>query len=706
MSVADTLTRVRYRYFPDHVVGEVLSKRWADNAIAFVALVVVVSVFAVVNGRMFSIAQLNDLAGQMSEYGLVAIGFSIVMISGGIDLSVGSVFALCTMMVLVAMNVWQQELWLAALETLCVGALCGAINGILIGYFRLRAFLTTLITLISFRSVYDIFIPDVGTRIVLGTPNSAIWEVLGSGSVGGLPYSVLVAAVFALAFHVVLSRTRPGWHLAAVGGSRRSAFNAGINVRSVVFSAYMTSGILCAVAAILYGAQLGSIGNDTGVGLEMLVLTAVVVGGVSLGGGRGSVAKALMGSVTVLVLNNGLQALSIQGSTASMILGFVLLGAVFVDVRWVKNKNKLLNSAYVSPAFLKLPACPETASDSGSPFAVNDALRDVEAIGLGRVEGPEDPLIDRDGNVYSGNRQGDIVRFLAPDFRTMEVYAHTGGSPLGMNFDREGNLVVCIGGMGLYMVTPQREVVKLTDETNRSKFSIIDDSRLRLADDLDIAHDGRIFFSEASYRYSAHDWPVDCLESRGNGRLICYDPRDKSTRTVLANLIFPNGMCCTQDKESLLFAESWACRVNRYWFDGPKRGKVEQVLALPGYPDNINRASDGNYWVALVGMRGPSLDLALTMPAFRKRMTRQVAPANWLFPNINTGCVVKFTDRGEVLGTYWDLGGLNHPMVTSVKEHKGYLYLGGVSNNRLGKWKVPGADPSWTGPDSYWGPRS
>ena len=161
---------------------------------------------------------------------------------------------------------------------------------------------------------------------------------------------------------------------------------------------------------------------------------------------------------------------------------------------------------------------------------MNDALHTSVPLALGDVEGPEDVALDRDGNLYSGSRHGNIHRWLAPDYTEHEVFAHIGGGTYGMNFDRDGNLVVCVGGMGLYMVTPEREVVKLTDETNRTPFKVIDDSRLRLADDLDIAPDGRIFFSEATYRYSAHDWQVDMLESRGNGRLICYDPRDGSTR--------------------------------------------------------------------------------------------------------------------------------------------------------------------------------
>jgi len=96
---------------------------------------------------------------------------------------------------------------------------------------------------------------------------------------------------------------------------------------------------------------------------------------------------------------------------------------------------------------------------------------------------------------------------------------------------------------------------------------------------------------------------------------------------VLKNLVFPNGICMTHDGQSFLFAETWACRISRYWFDGPKKGTVEPVISdLPGYPDNINRASDGTYWLALVGIRTPAFDLALKMPGFRRRMARRVAP--------------------------------------------------------------------------------
>ena len=316
-------------------------------------------------------------------------------------------------------------------------------------------------------------------------------------------------------------------------------------------------------------------------------------------------------------------------------------------------------------------------------------------------------IFDKDDNLYCGSRHGDIIRFFAPDHTRWEVFAHIGGHPLGMAFDAEGNLHTCVGGMGLYMIRPDKTVIKLSDETNRTLFSIVDDSRLRLADDLDIAPDGRVFFSEATIRYEMYDWMVDALEARGNGRIICYNPKDGSSRTVLPKLQLPNGICVEPSGQSLLYAETWGCRITRWYFDGPRKGQREVIIDnLPGYPDNINRASDGNYWCALCGMRSPIFDLALRLPAFRRRMVLKVARDEWLYPNMNTGCVIKFAPDGKILDVLWDLGGEAHPMITSIREHKGYLYLGGIYNNRVGRYKSPGADPGWTSLAAYWGAKA
>jgi ribose transport system permease protein len=705
MSLAETATYWRYRLIPDHILGEILAKRWIDNAIPFFMLIVVVAAFGYLIPDFFSLGSLSALTRQLGEFGLVVIAMVIVMLAGGIDLSVGSNFALANITTLALLNVYELPLALVFLLTLAVGALVGLVNGVLVGYLRLRAFLTTLVTLIIVRAVVDMLLLHLAVRISAGFVDDDLWDFLGDGTILDLPFSFLLFLVVAVLAHLLLSRTRPGWHLMAVGGMRRSAHNVGIPVRRVICLTYVASGVLVALSGFLFAARLGGAGSDTGVGLEITVLTAAILGGNSLGGGRGSAAKAVFGAIIVMLLINGLVRLGVPSGANSFILGLILLIAVGVDVRWLKNRHKLLAKVYVSPTFRSLPATLGTERGSSSPYALNDKLREVTPIGLGEIDGPEDVILDEEDNVYAGTRTGDIVRFLAPDHKRQEVFAHVGGRPLGLAFAKDGALLCCIGGMGLYRIGKDREIAKLTDETNRTRLSIIDDSRLKLADDLDIAPDGRVFFSEATIRYEMHQWPVDCLESRGNGRIVCYDPSRNTTRTVLRNLVFPNGICMTGDGVSFMFAETWGCRVSRYYFDGPKAGAVERVIPdLPGYPDNINRASDGTYWLALVGMRTPSLDLALKMPGFRRRMARRVAPDEWLYPNINSGCVLRFDDAGRILDVMWDLGGENHPMITSMREHKGHLYIGGILNNRIGKLPLPGMDPGWTGPRSYWGP--
>jgi ribose transport system permease protein len=438
--------------------------------------------------------------------------------------------------------------------------------------------------------------------------------------------------------------------------------------------------------------------------LEIMALTAAVVGGNSLGGGRGSIAKGLMGAIIVLVMTNGLIRLGYGTGTNQMVLGLMLAAAVTLDIRWLKNRHKVLNEVYVAPIYHRMGETQSALPGSSSPYALDNRLAEATAIGLGELEGPEDVILDGDDHLYCGTRHGEIIRFFAPDYQRSEVFAHIGGFPLGLAFDRAGNLLSCVGAMGLYSITKTGEATKLSAETTRSWTSVVDDARLRDPNDCDVAPDGRIFFTDSTTRYDAHDWALDSIESRPTGRLLCYDPRNGKTTTLLDNYRYANGVCIAHDGQSLFFAESWACRVHRYWFDGPKSGQVECVIKdMPGYPDNINRASDGAYWMAWLGMRTPSFDLALRHPAMRKRMTRRLPQDEWLFPNINTGGVVKFDESGRIREALGDLSGAAHPMVTSMREHKGHLYIGGILNNRIGRYRIPGADPTWTGQGSYWG---
>ncbi len=692
----NTLVKLRYRFWPDKIFGELLQKPWMETAVPLLVLLLVIAFFSARIDNFISITNLNDTLRQACELGFVVLGMSIVLIVGGIDLSVGSIYALCNLLALYCVNVLGFGMIPVVAITLVAGGLLGAVNGILVGYLRMRAFLTTMVTLIVYKAAHDMLNAEVGVAISANFPDAPAWDFIGFGTFLSLPVVLWVFAVVAVAGHVFLTRLRAGWHVMAIGGNRRSAYNTGLPVKRVVALSYVASGVFTATAAIFFASRLASPGADTGKGLEIVVLTAAILGGIRLGGGKGSVMKAVLGTLIILLLTNGMLRMAMSAGMSRVILATILLLAALLDIRWFKNRHKAVQELYVSPGYMELPAPPSTAADSGSAFALNDKLRHVDTIGLGEIESPEDVALDAEDNLYCGNRHGDIIRFFAPDYKRQEVYAHIGGQPLGIVMTKQGTLFVCVGGMGLYKVNPDRSVEKVTDETNRSLFSIIDDSRLRLADDLDVAPDGRIFFSEATVRYEMHEWPTDSLESRGNGRIICYDPRNGKTHTCLRNLIFPNGIVMASDGQSILFAESWACRISRYWFDGPKAGKVEPVIEnLPGYPDNLNRASDGNYWLAIMGVRNPVFDLAMRKPGFRRRMSKKLPGDEWLAPNLNTGCIAKISESGEVLDVMWDLGGENHPMITSMREHKGQLFIGGIHNNRIGRLKLETADPEF-----------
>lgn len=698
------IRRLAHRFSLKLFLSELLAKRWMEPAIPFAIMLALVGYFAATVPNYATIGNLQQLLREFAETGFIAIAMGLVVISGGIDLSVGSIFAVTNFVALALFQILEMPTFVVVPVTLAVGALVGAINGYLIGYLKARPFLTTLVTLIILRAGVDLASQEFAVQLATGSAESAVWDFIGGGMLLGMPANFAFLVVVALVGHVLLSRSRPGWHITAIGSNRKAARHAGIRVERILFMTYVTSGVLTAMGGLFYAARQNSAGSDTGYGLEVTALTAVVLGGISLAGGRGTVARALIGAVIVFLLVNGLVRMGLPGSATSMALGLILLAAVGIDVKWAKNRAKAIQKIYVNPTVVEFTPAPSLARGSDSPYAENDRLREAEAIGLDQVEGPEDVIFDRQDRLYAGTREGWIVRFSGADFEHREVFARIGGRPLGMAFDRDENLIVCVGGMGLYGVSPQGKVFKLTDETNRTWYKLNDDSRLRLADDLDIAPDGKIYFSEATIRYEMHSWNLDGIEGRGNGRLICYDPATRTTRTILKNVVFPNGVCLAHDGRSILFASTWLCKIFRYWLEGPKEGQVEVFVDnLPGYPDNINRSSDGCYWLAMVGIRSPAFDLAMRMPDFRLRMIKQIPPDEWLYPGINNGCIVKFDESGQALESLWDPGGTKHPTLTSMREHKGYLYLGGLENNRIGRIRLPDANPDWNGWDSYWG---
>jgi ribose transport system permease protein len=696
--------KLRNSWSPRLFLSELLLKQWFEPIIPFTVMIALAVYFSLTIKDYGTVANALSLMRLFAEFGFVALGMAFSLISGGIDLSVGAIFAVCNFTALFCLFVLGLPVPLVVLATLLTGAVIGACNGFLIGYLKCRPFLTTLVMLIILRASVNLLDERFATVFATNSVESDAWDFLGEGSVLGVPVNAATLIVVLLVGHIFLSRSRYGWHLTAIGASRKAARHAGIRVQRMLVATYMLSGILCAAGGIFYAARQGSTDSTTGVGWEFQALTAVIIGGASVAGGRGTVWRAMLGAIIIFMLTNGLVRIGIPGYITSAATGVILLVAVGIDVKWAKNRGKVIQKIYVNPALVPLEPSPPLDRGTGSAFAPNDRLINAEPIGVDQVEGPEDVILDRQDRLYGSTRDGNIIRFSGPRFEHREVFAHIGGRPLGMQFDKDENLIVCVAGMGVYGVKPSGEVFKVTDETNRTWSKLNDDSRLRMADDLDIAPDGKIYFSDCTTRYEMTTNTLDILEGRPNGRVVCYDPATNTTRTVINRFYFPNGICVSHDGKSVLIASTSACRIFRYWLDGPKKGKTEVLIDdLPGAPDNINRASDGNYWLALVGIRTPTFDLAARMPAFRRRMVKQVPTDEWLAPGLNHGCVLKFNEAGEVLESYWDPTGISHSTVTSMREHKGYLYLGGLENNRIGRIRLQGVDPTWTGYAAYWG---
>ncbi len=686
---------------PRRLVADVLSKGWVESLIPFVALIcVLVGILATTEGYLTP-TNLRTLSQYAADGGLVVLALLIVVAVGGIDLSVGSNFAMSAFVALFCFHILELPVPAVLVLSLVTGAAIGTANGVIAGLLGCGALLTTLGTMITTRGLYTLASQAQLVEISSSARIDDVWDWIGFEKVLTLPVGFWVLAVVATFVFVMFRQTSFGWHVLAVGGNRKAARHGGIRVKSTIFFAYVLAGLIVGLAGFLFAARQNSVGSDTGIGMEFFALTALVVG---LGGfvpGRGAVMSVLIGFATIYILNNAMVNAGFRGDFVQLSMGAIILVILAIDVKFRKNRHRLLASTYLDPV----------AFDAGSaegmqglmPHETAPKLKAAEILVAGQVDGPEDVLLDADGNIYCGSRGGYLYRIAAPDHAKAEVLAKIGGRPLGLALDREGRIVACVAGMGLVRVTMDGKVELLTDQTERSLFSVQDDTTIRMADDLDIAPDGTIYFTDATKRYDIENWGLDLLEGRPNGRLLSYDPATRRTRTVCDNLRFPNGVCLTHDGRHLLVASTWACSI--LIFDLARLSEGPRVFAsgLPGYPDNVNRASDGGYWVALAGMRNPVFDQAMRHPGLRRRMTRRVPPTNWLFGNLNIGGVLKIDGGGRIVDALWDAPDGPLYMITSMREHEGSLYLGGVTNDKIGRLTLDGADPAWRGSDSYWG---
>ena len=197
----------------------------------------------------------------------------------------------------------------------------------------------------------------------------------------------------------------------------------------------------------------------------------------------------------------------------------------------------MIQKIYVNPALVPFVACAAIARGSQSALrAKRPAHSARRRSGSTRSRVPRTSSSTVRTALYGSTRDGNIIRFSGPNLEKREVFAHIGGRPLGMQFDSDENLIVCVAGMGVYGVKPDGEVFKVTDETNRTWYKLNDDSRLRMADDLDIAPDGKIYFSDCTTRYEMTTNTLDILEARPNGRLVCLRSRNQEDRNASSTI--------------------------------------------------------------------------------------------------------------------------------------------------------------------------
>ncbi|MFN2515938.1 MAG: SMP-30/gluconolactonase/LRE family protein [Pyrinomonadaceae bacterium] len=340
---------------------------------------------------------------------------------------------------------------------------------------------------------------------------------------------------------------------------------------------------------------------------------------------------------------------------------------------------------------------PPDAPPLSGQYQENSQLSRVERLSIvqaGTGFAPEDVALDALGRIYAGIDDGRIIRLQA-DGTHPEVFSNTHGRPLGLVFDSTGNLIVADAIKGLLSIGHDGVVSLLTTEADGLPFGC--------TNDLDVAADGIIYFTDASSKFPLSNLTADLLEHQPNGRVLAYDPKTKVTRTILSHLYFANGVAVSPDQSFLLVVETGEYRVHRVWLNqgpqqvifvqsktwpgGPRYGKSEIFIDnLPGFPDGISSNGRDKFWLALVNSRNKALDKLLPYPFLRKvvfRLPRILQPG----PR-RTSFVLGLDLKGHVVENLQDDSKQCYGRVANVVEHQGALYLGSIGENTVGRYRL------------------
>ncbi len=319
---------------------------------------------------------------------------------------------------------------------------------------------------------------------------------------------------------------------------------------------------------------------------------------------------------------------------------------------------------------------PEEDPMGTGPWQPNSKLSGVTRLSLDGATGPEDIEVLPDGTLLTGVADGRILRWRDG---ILDTVADTGGRPLGLVRSVQGGLWVADAERGLLHVAHDGSITVAATEADGLPFAF--------TDDVDIAPDGWVYFTDADHRWGHHQLKSAALEGGAYGRLLRYRPTDGQVETVMDGLHFANGVAVSGDGTYLLLTETLRSRVLKVFLTPERFGQHEVVIDnLPGYPDNITNAGRGVYWVALFGPRSDIKDAAASSALLRKVAAR--APGTLLTRTRRRSMAVAISHVGRVLQFMDDPGG-NYAPVTSVTEFGGTLYLGSLKEPDIGQATAP-----------------
>lgn len=315
-------------------------------------------------------------------------------------------------------------------------------------------------------------------------------------------------------------------------------------------------------------------------------------------------------------------------------------------------------------------------------YARNEKMAAASYLDLPDGEyGPEDLALGPDGLLYTAVHSGKILR-VDLDSGQFDVFADTGGRPLGIEFSSDGTLWVADAFIGLLSIDSKGIVTEVATETTAG-------SPILYADDVDIAPDGRVYFSDASTRFGAKAIGdtlaaslIDLMEHSANGRVLVYDPATKRTDVFADGLTFANGVAVSAAGESLFVNETGTYAVHRYSLLKDSFGEKTTLMSdLPGFPDNINRMPDGSLWLGVVSPRAPALDSMAGSPFLRKlvmRLPQSARPGPQSY-----GFVLQIDDDGEITDNLQDPSGAYSSTTGAIELPDGRLAISSLTEPKI-----------------------